>query len=65
MDRWRTERHPGVWHMIAGDWKATALKAEMWDETATEGGRSTVLILVTYVKTSQEERGTHIMYIII
>ena len=39
MDRLRTERHPGVWHMIAGDWKATTLKAEMWDETATEGGR--------------------------
>ena len=27
MDRLRTERHPGVWHMIAGGWKATALKA--------------------------------------
>ena len=24
---------------IAGDWKATALKAEVWVETATEGGR--------------------------
>ena len=24
---------------IAGDWKATALKAEVWAETVTEGGR--------------------------
>ena len=24
---------------IAGDWKATALKAEVWGETVTEGGR--------------------------
>ena len=24
---------------IAGDWKATALKAEMWVEMVTEGGR--------------------------
>ena len=24
---------------IAGDWKATALKAEVWVETVTEGGR--------------------------
>ena len=24
---------------IAGDWKATAFKAEVWIETATEGGR--------------------------
>ena len=24
---------------IAVDWKATALKAEMWVETVTEGGR--------------------------
>ena len=24
---------------IAGDWKATALKAEVWVETDTEGGR--------------------------
>ena len=24
---------------IAGDWKATALKAEVWDGTVTEGGR--------------------------
>ena len=24
---------------IAGDWKATVLKAEVWVETATEGGR--------------------------
>ena len=24
---------------IAGDWKATALKAELWGETVTEGGR--------------------------
>ena len=24
---------------IAGDWKATALKAEVWIETVTEGGR--------------------------
>ena len=38
MDRLRTERHSGVWH-IGGDWKATALKAEVWVETVTEGGR--------------------------
>ena len=25
---------------IAGDWKATALKAEVWVERVTEGGRS-------------------------
>ena len=24
---------------IVGDWKATALKAEVWVETVTEGGR--------------------------
>ena len=24
---------------IAGDWKATALEAEVWVETVTEGGR--------------------------
>ena len=24
---------------ITGDWKATALKAEMWVDTVTEGGR--------------------------
>ena len=24
---------------ITGDWKATALKAEVWAETVTEGGR--------------------------
>ena len=24
---------------IAGDWKATALKAEVWVETVTDGGR--------------------------
>ena len=38
MDRLHPERHPGVWH-IARDWKTTALKAEVWVETATEGGR--------------------------
>ena len=39
MDRLRTERHPGVWH-IGVDWKATALEAEvLWVETVTEGGR--------------------------
>ena len=37
MDRLRTERHPSVWH--SGDWKATALEAEVWVETVTEGGR--------------------------
>ena len=25
--------------VIAGDWKATALKAEVWVETVTKGGR--------------------------
>ena len=37
VDRLRTERHPGVWYN--GDWKATALKAEVWVDTVTEGGR--------------------------
>ena len=37
MDRLHPERHPGVW--MAGDWKATAFKAEVWVETVTEGGR--------------------------
>ena len=37
MDRLRPERHPGVWH--SGDWKATALKAEVWVVTVTEGER--------------------------
>ena len=36
MDRLRTERHPGV--CITGDWKATALKAEVWVGMVTEGG---------------------------
>ena len=36
MDRLCTERHSGVWHR---DWKATALEAEVWVETVTEGGR--------------------------
>ena len=29
----------GVWHSGGGDWKATVLKAEVWVETAMEGGR--------------------------
>ena len=30
---------------IAGDWKATALlKAEMWDEMVTEGGRRLMIV---------------------
>ena len=37
VDRLRTERHPGVLH--SGRWKVTALEAEVWAETATEGGR--------------------------
>ena len=37
MDRLRTERHPGVWH--SGGLEATALKAEVWVDTVTEGGR--------------------------
>ena len=36
MDRLRTEQHPGVGK--TGDWKATALKAEVWVETVAEGG---------------------------
>ena len=32
-----TERHPGVWHN--GDWKTMAVKAEVWVEAVTEGGR--------------------------
>ena len=38
MDRLRPERHPAFG--IAGDWKTTALKAEVRVETVTEGGRS-------------------------
>ena len=37
MDQLRTERHPGF--SIVGDWKATAIKAEVWIWTVTEGGR--------------------------
>ena len=37
MDRLRPERHPAFG--ITGEWKATALKAEVWFETVTEGGR--------------------------
>ena len=37
MDRLRPEHIRAFG--IAGDWKATALKAEVWVETATEGGR--------------------------
>ena len=37
VDRLRPERHPAFG--TAGDWKATALKAEVWIETVTEGGR--------------------------
>ena len=38
MDRLRTERHPGVWHS-GGLETPTALNAEVWVETVTEGGR--------------------------
>ena len=38
VDRLRPERPPGVWYIV-GDWKATALKAEVRVETVTEGGR--------------------------
>ena len=38
MDRLRTERHPRVWH-ISGEWKVTALEAEIWVDTVTEGER--------------------------
>ena len=37
VDRLRRERHPGVWH--SGDWKATALEAEVWVDTVTEKGK--------------------------
>ena len=37
MDRLRTERHPAFG--ITRDWKATALKTEMWVETVAEGGQ--------------------------
>ena len=37
MNRLCTERHPGVWHN--GGWKTMALKAEVWVEAVTEGGR--------------------------
>ena len=38
MGRLCTERHPGVFG-ITGDWKKMALKAEVWVEAVTEGGR--------------------------
>ena len=37
VDRLRTERHPSVG--ITGDWKATALNAEVRFDTVTGGGR--------------------------
>ena len=37
MDRLCTERHPGVWHN--GALGTMALKAEVWVEAVTEGGR--------------------------
>ena len=37
MDRLCTERHPAF--DIAEDWKTMALKAEVWVEAVTEGGR--------------------------
>ena len=37
MGRLHPERHRAFG--IAGDWKATALKAEVWVETVTKGGR--------------------------
>ena len=37
MDQLRSERHPAFG--ITGDWKATALEAEVWVETVAEGGR--------------------------
>ena len=39
MDRLRPERHPGVWHSGGLESKATALKAGVWVDTVTEGGR--------------------------
>ena len=42
VDRLRTERRPAF--DIAGDWKATALEAEVWLETVTEGGRGFTLM---------------------
>ena len=37
MDRLCTERHTAF--DITGDWKTMALKAEVWVEAVTEGGR--------------------------
>ena len=37
VDRLCTERHPAFG--ITGDWKAMALKTEVWVEAVTEGGR--------------------------
>ena len=37
MDRLCTERHPGIWHN--GGLETMALKAEVWVEAVTEGGR--------------------------
>ena len=38
MDRLCTERHLRAFG-ITGDWKTMALKAEVWVEAVTEGGR--------------------------
>ena len=37
MDRLRSERHPCVWH--SGGVESDGEKAEVWVETAREGGR--------------------------
>ena len=37
---WTNHVQSDIWAFgIAGDWKATALKAKVWVETVTEGGR--------------------------
>ena len=37
MDRLRTERHPAFG--IAGEWKSTTIKSEVWAVTVAQGGR--------------------------
>ena len=45
---------------IAGDWKATALEAEVWVETVTEGGRRLMAawsFLILFLLCPNEQRG--------
>ena len=39
VDRLHPERHPDVWYISGGLESDAALKADVWVETVTEGGR--------------------------